>query len=79
VRTSAERKKRSVTYRVISVVFILIGLASGFLALLHHHTDDSPALILSRMGFAALWLGLAATWVALSRVWAELAEDRAAE
>jgi hypothetical protein len=79
VRTSAERKKRSVTYRVISVIFVLIGLASGFMALLARHADDSPALTLSRMGFAALWLGLGATWVALSRLWAELAEERSAE
>ena len=74
MRTVAQRNKRKTFYRVISVVFIVIGAAKMTMALLAHGKApgaEFPAQIES----ALMWFLFAGTWVALSRIWGELADS----
>ena len=72
LRTSVQRNRRKTIYRVLSVAFVLIGFANGFLGISH---GDAFMRV---MNFSLLWLVFGATWVALSRIWGELAEISAA-
>ena len=77
LRTSAQRKKRSVVYRILNVVFILVGLVHVAITAMNRGTTD-PATHLLQMEVSILWLVIAGMWVAFSRIWGELAEEAAA-
>ncbi len=71
MRTSAQRNQRKTIYRVLSVVFVLMGVAHVAVARMGSVHDDA---FLRQTDIAVLWLLFGATWVALSRLWGELAE-----
>ena len=75
MRTTEQRKRRKTIYRVLSVAFVLIGVAHAILALMQGIHDDAYQ---ARIDVALLWLLFGATWVALSRLWGELADESAA-
>lgn len=75
MRTSAQRNQRKTIYRVLSVVFVLIGVAHLAVARMGSVHDDA---FLRQTDIAVLWLLFGGTWVALSRLWGELAEMNAA-
>lgn len=76
LRTSVQRNRRKTIYRVLSVVFVLIGMAHYFVAFMQGGVKDDA--FLWKIDIALLWLLFGATWVALSRLWGELAETNAA-
>ena len=77
MRTAAERKRRRIMYRVISVVFILAGVAKAIATMLDLHSGRLTSRF-PQMDEAFIWFVLAGTWVAISRVWGELADEAAA-
>ena len=76
LRTSAQRKKRSVVYRILNVVFILVGVAH--LAMTAMNRAPDPATYVLQVDISIVWLVLAGMWVAFSRIWGELSEEAAA-
>ena len=76
MRTSAQRKKRSVVYRILNVVFILVGVVHVVMTMKRGATD--PATHVLQMEISILWLVIAGMWVAFSRIWGELSEEAAA-
>ena len=76
MRTSAQRKKRSVFYRILNVVFILVGVVHLWIAVNRGATDRTTYVL--QMEVAILWLVIAGMWVAFSRIWGELSEEAAA-
>lgn len=77
MRTSAQRKKRSVVYRILNVVFIVVGVVHvGLIAMNRGATDHATYLL--QIDVAIVWLVIAGMWVAFSRIWGELAEEAAA-
>jgi hypothetical protein len=72
MRTKTECEKRKKLYRLISVIFILVGAVRLTMAVLNH--DHSAAAVGPQFEAAALWLCLGAAWVALSRIWGEFAD-----
>ena len=76
MRTSAQRKKRSVVYRILNVVFILVGVVHVAMTMNRGATD--PATHVLQMEISILWLVIAGMWVAFSRIWGELSEEAAA-
>ena len=77
MRTSAQRKKRSVVYRILNVVVILVGVAHLAMTATNRGSTDHAMYVL-QMDISLLWLVIAGIWVALSRIWGELAEEAAA-
>jgi len=77
LRTSAQRKKRSVVYRIINVVLILVGLVHLAITMKNRGTTDHATFVL-QMDISILWLAIAGVFVALSRIWGELSEEAAA-
>ena len=77
MRTSAQRRKRSVAYRILNVVFILVGVVHLAMTLMNRNTTDHATYVL-RMDISILWLAMAGMWVAFSRIWGELSEEAAA-
>jgi hypothetical protein len=77
VRTSAQRKKRSVAYRILNVVFILVGVVHLWMTVMNRGATDHATYVL-QMDVSILWLVIAGMWVAFSRIWGELAEEAAA-
>ena len=77
MRTSAQRKKRSVVYRVFNVVCILVGVAHLAMTAMNRGATDHATYVL-RMDISIVWLAIAGMWVALSRIWGELSEEAAA-
>jgi preprotein translocase subunit SecY len=77
LRTSAQRKKRSVFYRIINVVFILVGAVHVAMTVMNRGATDHAMYVL-QMEISILWLVIAAMWVAFSRIWGELSEEAAA-
>jgi uncharacterized membrane protein len=75
VRTAVQRNRRKTIYRVLSVVFVLIGVVHAVMALMGGIHDEAYQ---TKIDIALLWLLFGATWVALSRLWGELAEMSAA-
>ena len=76
MRTYAQRRKRGIAYRILSVVWILIGATHLFMALTQGDVHDEAYL--RKIEIAFLWLMFGGTFVALSRIWGELAEEKAA-
>ena len=76
MRTSAQRKTRSVVYRILNVVFILVGVVHVVMTMKRGATD--PATHVLQMEISILWLVIAGMWVAFSRIWGELSEEAAA-
>jgi len=76
VRTSDQRKKRSVVYRILNVVFILVGLVHLGMTMNRGATDSATYVL--QMDISMLWLVIAGMWVAFSRIWGELSEEAAA-
>ena len=76
MRTSAQRKKRSVVYRILNVVFIVVGMVHLMTTVNRGATDRATYLL--QMDISILWLVIAGMWVAFSRIWGELAEEAAA-
>jgi hypothetical protein len=74
VRTAVQRNRRKTFYRVVSVAFILIGVAHFFMDL----KDGNHDLFQGKMDIALLWFVFGGTWVAISRLWGELADTSAA-
>ena len=77
VRTSAQRKKRSVVYRILNVVFILVGVVHVGMTVMNRSATDHATYVL-QMDISILWLVIAGMWVAFSRIWGELSEEAAA-
>lgn len=77
MRTSAQRKKRSVVYRILNVVFILVGVVHLAMTTMNRGGTDHATYVL-QMEISILWLVIAGMWVALSRIWGELSEEAAA-
>ena len=77
LRTSAQRKKRSVVYRILNVVFILVGVVHLAMTAMNRGATDHATYVL-QMDISILWLAIAGTWVAFSRIWGELSEEAAA-
>jgi hypothetical protein len=77
LRTSAQRKKRSVVYRILNVVFILVGVVHLAMTAMNRGATDHPTYVL-QMDISILWLVIAGMWVAFSRIWGELSEEAAA-
>ena len=77
MRTSAQRKTRSVVYRILNVVFILVGVGHVAMTAMNRGATDHAMYIL-QMEISLLWLVIAGVWVALSRIWGELSEEAAA-
>jgi len=77
LRTSAQRKKRSVVYRVLNVVFILVGVAHLVVTAMNRSATDHATYVL-QMDISIVWLTMAGMWVAFSRIWGELSEEAAA-
>ena len=71
MRTPAQRNRRKTAYRVLNVVFILIGVAH-LVALRQGDIQDDA--FPWKVSIAILWLAVAGIWVAVSRIWGELAE-----
>ena len=76
MRTSAQRKKRSVVYRILNVVFILVGVVHIAMTAMNRGTTDHATYVL-QMEISILWLVNAGMWVAFSRIWGELSEEAA--
>jgi len=77
LRTSAQRKKRSVAYRILNVVFILVGVVHLAMTIMNRGATDHATYVL-QMDISLLWLVIAGMWVAFSRIWGELSEEAAA-
>ena len=77
LRTSAQRKKRSVVYRILNVVFILVGVVHLAMTAMNRGATDHATYVL-QMDVSILWLVIAGMWVAFSRIWGELSEEAAA-
>ena len=77
MRTSAQRKKRSVVYRILNVVFILVGVVHLAMTAMNRDATDHATYVL-QMEISILWLVIAGMWVAFSRIWGELSEEAAA-
>jgi len=77
LRTSAQRKKRSVVYRILNVVVILVGVAHLAMTAMNRGATDHATFVL-QMDISLLWLAIAGIFVALSRIWGELSEEAAA-
>ena len=77
MRTSAQRKKRSVVYRILNVVFILVGVGHVAMTAMNRGATDHATYVL-QMDVSIVWLVIAAMWVAFSRIWGELSEEAAA-
>ena len=77
MRTSAQRKKRSIVYRILNVVFIVVGVAHLGMTAMNRGATDHATFVL-QMDISLLWLVIAGIWVALSRIWGELSEEAAA-
>jgi hypothetical protein len=77
LRTSAQRKKRSIVYRIINVVLILVGGAHVLMTLMNRGATDHATFVL-QLDISLLWLAIAGIFVALSRIWGELSEEAAA-
>ena len=77
MRTSAQRKNRSVAYRILNVVFILVGVVHLAMTIMNRGATDHATYVL-QMDISILWLVIAGTWVAFSRIWGELSEEAAA-
>ena len=77
MRTSAQRKNRSVVYRILNVVFILVGVVHLAMTLMNRDATDHAMYVL-QMDISMLWLVIAGMWVAFSRIWGELSEEAAA-
>ena len=77
MRTSAQRKKRSVVYRIFNAVLILVGVVHLAMTAMNRGATDHAMYVL-QMDISLLWLVIAGIWVALSRIWGELAEEAAA-
>jgi hypothetical protein len=77
VRTSAQRKTRSVVYRILNVVFILVGVGHVAMTAMNRGATNHATYIL-QMEISLLWLVIAGMWVAFSRIWGELSEEAAA-
>ena len=77
MRTSAQRKKRSIVYRILNVVLILVGGAHVAMTLMNRGATDHATFVL-QMDISLLWLAIAGIFVALSRIWGELSEEAAA-
>jgi hypothetical protein len=77
LRTSTQRKKRSIVYRIINVVLIIVGAAHLVMTLRNRDVIDHATFVL-QMDISLLWLVSAGIFVALSRIWGELAEEAAA-
>ena len=77
LRTSAQRKKRSVAYRILNVVFILVGVVHLGMTAMNRGATDHATYVL-QMDISILWLVIAGMWVAFSRIWGELSEEAAA-
>ena len=77
MRTSAQRKKRSVVYRILNVVFILVGVVHLAMTITNRGATDHATYVL-QMDISILWLVIAGMWVAFSRIWGELSEEAAA-
>ena len=77
LRTSAQRKKRSVVYRILNVVFILVGVVHLAMTAMNRGATDFATYVL-QMDISMLWLVIAGMWVAFSRIWGELSEEAAA-
>ena len=77
MRTSAQRKKRSVVYRILNVVFILVGVVHLAMTAMNRGATDHATYVL-QMDVSILWLVIAGMWVAFSRIWGELSEEEAA-
>ena len=77
MRTSAQRKKRSIVYRILNVVLILVGGAHVAMTLMNRGVTDHATFVL-HMEISLLWLAIAGIFVALSRIWGELSEEAAA-
>jgi hypothetical protein len=75
MRTVAERTKRKNLYRMISVVFVLVGVGRLTLAFLQRNTLPAGAFLIV-LESATMWLLFGATWTALSRTWGELADSQ---
>ena len=77
MRTSAQRKKRSVVYRILNVVFILVGVVHLAMTAMNRRATDHATYVL-QMDISILWLVIAGVFVAFSRIWGELSEEAAA-
>ena len=77
MRTSAQRKTRSVVYRILNVVFILVGVVHLAMTAMNRGATDHATYVL-QMDISILWLVIAGMWVAFSRIWGELSEEAAA-
>jgi hypothetical protein len=77
LRTSAQRKNRSVVYRILNVVFILVGVVHLAMTAMNRGTTDHATYVL-QMDISIVWLVIAGMWVAFSRIWGELSEEAAA-
>ena len=76
MRTSAQRQKRSVVYRILNVVFILVGVVHLAMTLMNRGATDRAVYVL-QLDVSFLWLVIAGMWVAFSRIWGELSEEAA--
>jgi hypothetical protein len=61
LRTAAQRKTRSVVYRILNVVFILVGVVHVVMTMKRGATD--PATHVLQMEISILWLVIAGMWV----------------
>ena len=77
LRTSEQRKKRSVVYRILNVVCILVGVVHLAMTAMNRCATDHATYVL-QMDMSILWLVIAGMWVAFSRIWGELSEEAAA-
>ena len=76
MRTSAQRKKRSVVYRILNVVFILVGVVHVVMTVMNRGATDHATYVL-QVDLSFVWLAMAGMWVAFSRIWGELSEEAA--
>ena len=76
MRTSAQRKKRSIVYRILNVVLIVVGAAHFATTAMNRGATDHATYVL-QMDVSILWLVIAGMWVAFSRIWGELSEEAA--
>ena len=58
MRTSAQRKKRSVVYRILNVVVILVGVAHLAMTAMNRGATDHATYVL-QMDLSLLWLVIA--------------------
>ena len=76
MRTSAQRKKRSIVYRILNVVFILVGMVHVVMTAMNRGATDHATYVL-QVDLSFVWLAMAGMWVAFSRIWGELSEEAA--